>query len=186
MDKSDEYIEMCKKLIPLQNYKYKIGFKEEDYIYDGKKARILAYDFLGLKTIYESKIENLGHYKILRFAMLKYPKLFLYTNEYSKIINLKQEYGEYEIFEIANAIWMPTQHQIQELYKDIFENNIYGYTLISRLNEFIVSLIKNINTCTIVYKDLSMEKLWLMFYVYEKYDLYWNTNEKFWRRKINE
>jgi len=166
MDKSEIYIKMCEKAKEIQIYKIKIGgLREGDYLFDGKKVRVLGYDCFKINDLYkETKKKEI---KIAISSDLNFDYLNISQPDTS-IAKIK--YLSYTIEKIHNPVWLPTVSQIYNLfleYRNPIKKEIDSPSL-DLYSEFLTFWNK-----TTIYKEISrnttLEQLWLYFFMYENF-----------------
>jgi hypothetical protein len=173
MDISDEYILMCKKAQEIQYWKYEQKFIESDFVYTGKKVRVIGHDFLPVYQLFQKGSDY------VRFAMMKALSVFVYEQEVpTDRLTIKD--GEYIVEELANAIWLPRQDQLQEMIEYLTD---YDFELTSNGTEWFLrytAILRNLDRERIegeIEYATSMEQLWLAFVMKEKYQKMWNGKE---------
>ena len=160
-----EYIEQCSKASKLTIAKWNLGFNEGDYIWDGKKVRLIGHNFINLGEKYKT-----SKYPCFRFAMLEdEPNLFVKGKHYPHEITFK--YGLYKTESIYNPVWIPTQEQLQNLLLPV------GADYLKLLEKFVHFTLYHNN-----YRRLSKpkEQLWLEYFMWKKYKLVWVMLEHKW------
>lgn len=68
-----------------------------------------------------------------------------------------------------DCIWLPRQDQLQEIFK------MSTYNLILEFNRFYGSFCEMYGKDEFIYREYSMEQLWLMFVMKEKYGKVWDN-----------
>ena len=119
-------------------------------------------------------------------------------NRRLKIIRSINRYGDSEFKLRKRNIWLPRQDQIQEMISEklfaglfVFEDVDIGARLsymVGRFKDFVqVKCEKMIplekNRARVEYLFLSMEQLWLAFYMHEKHSKIWSSKEEKWVKK---
>ena len=166
-----EYVDQCSKANQLIAAKRNLGFNEGDYIWDGKKVRLIGHDFIDLKEKY--KTDKYTHFQ---FAMLESElSLFVDGDNYPHEISFK--YGQYKTESIYSPIWIPTQEQLQNLLL------CTGRSYTKLLKQFIHFTEYHNN-----YRMYSKpkEQLWLEYFMWKKYSLMWLLIEKKWQIETNK
>ena len=158
MTTSDTYIKMCRTADPIQHYKYQKGFDEGDFVYDGKKVRVVGHDFISLKREF-----NQSGIFVFKFAMIKSDDDFIIDNENVDIV-YKQ--CEYEIDHIINPKWVPRLDQLLDM---LIERDETTVDVLNRLNIFIGSI------CTKPYTDVVIEEYALGLWMRDRYRSYFGT-----------
>ena len=159
MDTSKEYIKMCERAKGIQYKKYKDKFTESDFVYDGKKVRVIGHDFLPVK-----------HYAdrpYVRYMLQKSLDATSYKQE-TPMDTIDVMQGEYVVETLAKGVWLPRQDQLQEKIRDEWEGTsqlAFGFA--SFTDEFV--------------EITSMEQLWLAFVMKEKYSKQWSGTD--WVKK---
>jgi len=104
-----EYQKMCEEAWEIQKYKFEKGWQEGDWVWDGKRVRVIGFDFIDLK--YRQRES-----RYFKFAILQdiEPKITFEQKAPHDVIKAKT--GTYKIIEICNPVWLPTQEDLQEIY----------------------------------------------------------------------
>lgn len=152
------YIEQCKTASPLIMAKRKLGFNEGDYIWDGKKVRLIGHDSLSITQKCNPR------YPAFTFAMLEpQPIISIDSEEYPYSLVIK--HGEYIFEVISRPVWIPTSDQLQ----DILLLSCSSYTC---LLERFIHFTEYHNSYKVQCK--SKEQLWLEYFMWKRFKLLWN------------
>jgi len=168
MDTSKEYVEMCAHFSLWNLWEPKAG----DFVYVKEKEEVitLGHDRIGVKKIRESS------QPIIEIAYLEEPTQIFKDPCSTTIVEGRNRY----YFHRFATVWLPRQDQIQELMRKSMAP-LMDFLL---FHEFSVWLSKFYdwlcNNCDIAFT--SLEKLWLMFFMYSVNELIWNKYEKAWER----
>ena len=157
-------IEQCKAAGPLILAKRQCGFHKGDYIWDGKKVRLIGHDSLSVTQKSDPK------YPAFTFAML----------EPQPIISIDAEYYPHEavimhgnyIFEVIRyPVWIPTPDQLQKILLGSCDNYLNLLKRFIHFTEYHNSY---------EWRDKPMEQLWLEYFMWKKFNLLWLYVEKRW------
>lgn len=172
MDKSKEYIDMCEKAKELQNiiFKQKKLIQGDIYYINESSEIFIPYD--EDREIWfekEDGTNGLWWVKDTRTNHMPIPYTILESESY---------FYKYEDNEL-NFVWLPRQDQLQEMV--VKENYNHNPVLIQNFHEFVW----DIELCQYqfsreIWYDISMEKLWLAFVMYKKYNKKWDREKEKW------
>lgn len=156
MDKSDEYINMCKCARKIQYNKYADGFEEGDYVFDGKIVRIVGHDFLNVRSKYQNAPRQMYEF----YMVESQPEI---NNDHLPY-EIEMKTGKYVIERISHPIWLPRQDQLQELTStpqlNTSGNQIKAFNLWYKYFDKILS-------------GCSFEQIWLHYLMSIKYTSIW-------------
>jgi len=166
MSFTERYIKMCEKAEEIQEYKRESRWQDGDWIYD--------------YYLEEDMWENERKYIILVWNGLK-----CYTGSHNWHENWEEP--------SPNAIWLPTQEQLQEM---AYESGHPGY-LLDKFVWWVIDYEKYRYSGEISYPSLedfvcrdfsSMNELWLAFVMWKKYHKVWDDEKEEWtnREVFNE
>lgn len=162
VDENITYIKQCTEAYELVELKLKSGFDEGDYIWDGKKVRLIGHDFINVSKKF--KLD----YPYFRFAMMQTDdSLVVKYKDFPMEISM--QYGEYVLETISYPTWIPTQAQLQRLISR--SNNII---ILGRLLSFLQIHNERYN-----YID-TQEQMWLKFVMYELFSKLWSYVDNKW------
>ena len=164
MEVPEILIEQCKTAYPLIKYKQHHGFNEGDYIWDGKKVRLIGHDTLSITKKYDPK------YPYFIFSMLKpAPAVSVDWENPSETATIM--HGEYAFEVIRRPVWIPTTDQIQEILLRS------GGSYLNLLKQF-AHYTEYHNSY--MWQDKTKDQLWLEYFVWIKFSLVWQYVEKEW------
>ncbi len=156
MDKTKEYISMCEKAVEIQR-----GWKSKKvYIGDTIFVKYLVETiFITREPIFSNDKDEGGcDREYIQFEET-IPSKVLLIKVFAKEAFYKYDDGE------LNVIWLPRQDQLQEMY-----DNGQGFTH-QNLEHFFRWYKSGIGQFS------SMEQLWLVFVMSEKYNKIWNGKD---------
>ena len=163
MDTSDMYIEKCKKAYHIQSEKLIAGFEEGDYVFDGKKVRIVGHDFIQL----EQKYNAYKNQRVFEFAMLSsIDSCVEYKTEFPSTVDIKN--GSYIVERLYNPIWVMRQDQIQDL---LLQHYKPSSPLISSVTDDMLYFFRR-EVCE---EPDTMEQMWLTYMMWIRGDRLWNV-----------
>lgn len=168
VDENIAYTKQCTMAYELIELKVKSGFDEGDYIWDGKKVRLIGHDCINL-----SEKAN-KEYPYFKFAMFKADDSLVVGCE-DHPVEISIQYGEYVLETISYPTWIPTQAQLQRLISR--SNNI---VILSKFLSFLHMYNEHFN-----YTD-TQEQMWLKFVMYELFDKLWSYVNNRWMIDTNK
>ena len=183
MDNTKLYIRMSEKAKGIQIEKYKQGFVEGDFIWNGEKVCVCGIDWIGVKNFFQST--NKPYFM---FAILEDLKVEFKQDYPMDTVKIKE--GKYVIKELGGiGLWLPTQSQLQEIYlsykaeeieKECEDKEEKELCYKKQLDWMCSSFSRFQRVDTLQFDDLyplqftSMEQLWLAFVMKKKYNKIWN------------
>jgi len=162
VDTSNEYIKMCTHPLLWELWEPKAG----DFVHVKEKEEVitLGHDWVGVKKI------RISSRPIIEVAYLETPAEIFKDPQGPVIIEGHNR----------SPIWLPRQDQIQEMLR----KETAPPTAFLVFQDFSSWLFKFHdwlrNHCDVAFTTL--EKLWLMFFMYSVDELLWNKYKKVWER----
>ena len=157
-------IEQCRAAGPLIRAKMHRGFHEGDYIWDGKKVRLIGHDSLNITQKSDPK------YPVFTFAMLKpQPVIPIDAKYYPHELEIM--HGNYIFEVIRHPVWIPTPDQLQRI---LLGSEVDYITLLRKFIHF--TEYHNSHKR----RDKSKEQLWLEYFMWKRFKLLWNYLEHTW------
>ena len=169
MDKSKKYIKMCQTAIELQIKKYRSGFEEGDFVFDGQKVRVIGYDFLNIRAKFKYEARP-----VFYFAMMEnYSDVsWIQEGSYPSIVTSLMK-GKYTIEKLYSPIWLPRLDQLMDLVKDsvVYHSRVGYFTYTDMMFAWLrrEGLPLGVN---------SEEQLWLIFVMRKLYGKEWQDGWK--------
>jgi hypothetical protein len=167
------YIKQCEKATEIQLAHWECGWSEGDYFWDGEKVCLCGMDYLNVLNYFKD-----GR-SFVRFAMREplTPIVFKQDFPTSAIAMMT---GKYELKTLYNGIWLPYQHQLQDMLRHIdkFDTSIQSITIACNFARFIgIDDEDEEGRSNIHIRKGSMEQLWMAFVMKELYSKIWNGED---------
>jgi len=159
MDKSKQYIDMCKEASDLHAIKWNYGFIEGDYLYVGDAGiKVIGSDILEAS---KSAITDKNDIKSVRLELIHTEGVNMDVNNTDVDITVL----DWPVDTYINPIWLPRQDQLEYFYYQsiIKENNIRRW-----LNDIL-----DYGQQHILYS--TMEQTLLDMVMRLKFNLYWKS-----------
>lgn len=167
MNTSERYVEMSSQARELQLKKYKEGFEEGDYVFDGKKVRIIGHDFINVKEIF-GRTGNPVIYFAQHHSLANLPISF--DQDFpTGLIEVRD--GEYIVEKLVKGVWIPRQDQLQKI---LGKERFIGHWDGEYFNPSCFYIWFEQNHLYCITNFTSMEQLWLAFVMMEKYKKIWD------------
>lgn len=167
MDTSKVYITMLQSAVPLQEQKYKSGWLEGDYLWNGEKVCVAGMDYLHIKEYFQQR-----HLPVFTFAVLEdMPCRIVQEGVPYADVSVKTVSGNYTLKRIGGyGIWIPRLDQLIEIaVKPQCPEKVQWY-----FNSHVDN-----NVPYYRYFD-TMEKAWLAIIMEDQYKAVWNFMEERW------
>jgi hypothetical protein len=174
MDTSDKYIKMsAHAFYEIQEPKYKSGFEESDFVWDGKRVRVVGHDFLSIKR-------NSRDSRSFYFAILENDGFSVQSDISTAMVCHSME-GKYRFDILANPIWLPRQDQLADKIVRLhrFCDGAYGNVLDKLMTESVHWRHRN----SIGDQDSrvdTLEQIYLSIYMFYGKNRIWSNNIYTW------
>jgi len=174
VDTSNEYIKMCTHPLLWELWEPKAG----DFVHVKEKDEVitLGHDWVGVKKI------RVSRGPVVEIAYLDTPVEICKAPDAAPVITegISEGRNRYYFRRFTAPIWLPRQDQIQEMLR----KETAPPTAFLVFQDFSSWLFKFQdwlrNHCDVAFTTL--EKLWLMFFMYSVDELLWNKYKKVWER----
>ena len=168
MDTTPEYIKMCEKAGKIQKAWEP---KDGDRFFHRSETHLVAnYQDGAVVDFTNSPIE-----------LKKSPHMPEYYDHAFREFSGGYEWEDDFVCYQKNAVWLPRQDQLQEIYVEwagLKEVSNWAHSILDAFQFFALSDVPNVD---LTFKMRSLEQLWLAFVMKEKYGKVWNGEE--WREE---
>lgn len=170
MDKTQQYIDLCRTARDLQKIKWKAGFVEGDWVFFGEEmgTHPIGCDLFQVgKTTLPGEGTEIHEFEFFKFADAD--RIVFDPDPRHQTIEVKT--GRYMIETITNPIWLPRQDQMESFYYKKVANKIDTKGWLNTLLNFFASMQQNPR---MEFTPKSNEQLAMAFIMNHVYKKVWN------------